>query len=1307
MLFFVDNKGTIIAGKPSPVYQGSADTNNIVLVAPFAANLEFGVAFTLPNGVTTEMYMMSRGGAVNSVEYAPTGKGMAIWTFSMPSEIAAYYGTVYAQFYAYGVNGQITPTSRTSFVVAKGVPQILPETPSQDIYNRILTVLSQLNSQLEGGTYAARAIYWWINTFTYGMNEITFYPIGTYGAFVRSIVTENTNNQPYNNDGVLDSAHWQELANFNRIYEAEQNAIESAQNAAESEKNAAASEQASAASQAAAAQSESNAATSERNAALSEEHAAESETNAAVSEKNAQDSAVSAAASATEAAESAKTVTDYLGKTTVFVEQLPSVGDPSLLYFVAGDSNNLFSIYTWENGAWKLLGAANLVVNNTGIVFGALTTDGWAENSQKINIEKVTSATNVSASAAKGFAAAYLQYGIELSETVEGGVIFTCKTVPAENIAVILEITQQQEIPDSVGYYTETEVDALIAAERSAREQEDENLQTAIETEESERKAAVTSLQQDLSTETTARENADSALQNGIDNEASARQQAVQSLQQSITTEANTRAQTDTTLQNAIDAEETARQQAVSSLQQSLSSETTARENADNNLQTAIDTEETERKATDTTLQSNINSEASTRASADASLGNRIDDIVDGTTTVGKATADGDGNNIATTYATQSALNTGLNAKQNITDNSLETTSKTVVGAINENKAAIDGLRNDMIATDHFKGFAATAGDVQDISGDLNDFVYCIATGTIWTYGANGWEDSGEAYPSDATPLATTTPLMDGTAAAGTSNSAARADHIHPTDTSRAAASALTAETTARQNADTQLQTNIDSEASARVAAVQQLQTEIGNVGATMPIKNAENVTAQINGHNISDIFENNGITAKEATHAESADSANDPNAVHYTAQTLSATEQSQARTNIGAAAQSALNEEINTRASADTMLGNQIAAEKTSRENADNDLQTTIDNEVSARASADTSLQAAINAKYTKPSTGVPKTDLAEAVQSSLDKADSALQSVPDATSTTKGIALLGATGGAARYGQKADVGLSNVDNVKQYSASNPPPYPVISVNGKTGAVNITSVDNATSADELSAVGTICVNLQSTIRPTYTNGGNITPGVTGILTAIHGGTGASRLDLVTVGRATADENGNNIADSISDLNDDIREIRGYFPSINDLIPGATTTSGETYPDSIYVPTSRGPNTNYILYWNNSKPAWIYCGSRVVSAVSNIVTSWQSYYQANPFNARQGYVRFKYSTSNDVLICFGIFSTSGTITFLRSYSVAPFVLVAPGAKSDMLTSRGVPTNVTTTSFTTNSSGIYPQMWMSIGLCSAS
>ena len=60
-----------------------------------------------------------------------------------------------------------------------------------------------------------------------------------------------------------------------------------------------------------------------------------------------------------------------------------------------------------------------------------------------------------------------------------------------------------------------------------------------------------------------------------------------------------------------------------------------------------------------------------------------------------------------------------------------------------------------------------------------------------------------------------------------------------------------------------------------------------------------------------------------------------------------------------------------------------------------------------------------------------------------------------------------------------KAQIGLSAVENVRQYSAQNPPPYPVTSVDGETGAVelsekyqktltagsNITIIDDVISA--------------------------------------------------------------------------------------------------------------------------------------------------------------------------------------------------------------------------------------------------
>ena len=62
-----------------------------------------------------------------------------------------------------------------------------------------------------------------------------------------------------------------------------------------------------------------------------------------------------------------------------------------------------------------------------------------------------------------------------------------------------------------------------------------------------------------------------------------------------------------------------------------------------------------------------------------------------------------------------------------------------------------------------------------------------------------------------------------------------------------------------------------------------------------------------------------------------------------------------------------------------------------------------------------------------------VTTNDVSAGIKASLSRADSALQSV-----------------------SKSDVGLGNVANERQYSPANPPPYPVTSVNGKTGAVTV-----------------------------------------------------------------------------------------------------------------------------------------------------------------------------------------------------------------------------------------------------------
>lgn len=79
------------------------------------------------------------------------------------------------------------------------------------------------------------------------------------------------------------------------------------------------------------------------------------------------------------------------------------------------------------------------------------------------------------------------------------------------------------------------------------------------------------------------------------------------------------------------------------------------------------------------------------------------------------------------------------------------------------------------------------------------------------------------------------------------------------------------------------------------------------------------------------------------------------------------------------------------------------------------------VDNTADTDKPVSTAQASAIGAKYTKPGSGIPASDLATAVQTSLGKADSALQSAPVTS-------VAGRTGAVTL--SKSDVGLGNVDN-------------------------------------------------------------------------------------------------------------------------------------------------------------------------------------------------------------------------------------------------------------------------------------
>lgn len=90
-----------------------------------------------------------------------------------------------------------------------------------------------------------------------------------------------------------------------------------------------------------------------------------------------------------------------------------------------------------------------------------------------------------------------------------------------------------------------------------------------------------------------------------------------------------------------------------------------------------------------------------------------------------------------------------------------------------------------------------------------------------------------------------------------------------------------------------------------------------------------------------------------------------------------------------------------------------------------------------------------------------------------------------------------------------KDDIGLPNVDNVQQYSATNPPPYPVTSVNTQTGAVTLgTLVDesaNLTATADLTIEEAYCAKIGQLV--TYYIAINLnasTPASTELFRGVH-----------------------------------------------------------------------------------------------------------------------------------------------------------------------------------------------------------
>lgn len=264
MVFFVNNSGVITQSFPEQVFEGSANANSFYVVAPFANNLTATVAFRLPNGIVTQPYGLTATGEISGFTDG-SGNTYYGWSMELPNAVTTYYGTVVAQVAFYSAN-RLLCTSSTTFTVGRGVAAELPETPTEDVYQQILQSLAQLQSDLGNGYFVARAVYVWNSAYTYGAGELVYYPMGTYGVYVKSTVANNTQ-EPYT-DGTINS-NWSLALDFNAVM----GVLSSAEDAAASAEAAANSASAAATSRAIAEQAATSASGSASAAATSESNA--------------------------------------------------------------------------------------------------------------------------------------------------------------------------------------------------------------------------------------------------------------------------------------------------------------------------------------------------------------------------------------------------------------------------------------------------------------------------------------------------------------------------------------------------------------------------------------------------------------------------------------------------------------------------------------------------------------------------------------------------------------------------------------------------------------------------------------------------------------------------------------------------------------------------------------------------------------------------------------------------------------------------------------------------------------------------
>ena len=361
MIIYADGNGKILNAVQERVFQGAAGSYRLGLVSPFPETDAVTASFTLSGGKTCPPVLLSTDFSLSGIR-DDNGAPLVVRSARFPSPVLSEHGRVKVQFHV-RYNGQagaeIFALEPFVFTVERGVRENLPESPSDDVYGRLLSAVSSLNADVLDGRYGARSLYCWKEDSSYGKGELVFaVRDGGEGCIVRSLVAENA--QPPFADGQLNRGYWQTALDFSEMTAAHLSSLEKVKAEAQ---------------------------------ALAEKSKTEANRAESYAEKLAQ----------------------MAGMRVETVENLPARGESGVLYLRVDDAGeSLFELFTYASGAWQSKGSVALHLSGSRAFAFTLKAQNWAQNKQVFTAEGLAAA-EISVYPDDDSAKEYLTCGVEAS----------------------------------------------------------------------------------------------------------------------------------------------------------------------------------------------------------------------------------------------------------------------------------------------------------------------------------------------------------------------------------------------------------------------------------------------------------------------------------------------------------------------------------------------------------------------------------------------------------------------------------------------------------------------------------------------------------------------------------------------------------------------------------------------------------------------------------------------------------------------------------------------------------------------------